>query len=336
MLELALQRVEAGRDLSMDQMAEAVGIIMDGRASEDQVARLLVALHGKGECVEEVAGAAMAMRRHMTPIHTDRPDVIDVVGTGGDATGTFNISTAAAIVTAAAGVPVAKHGSIAATGKTGAADVLAELGVNIDAEVPVVEACLEELGLCFCFAPLLHRAMRHVAPIRKKLGTPTIFNILGPLANPVGTRRQLLGVAGPRLHALMADVLVLLGTHRSLVVHGEDGLDEVTLGGVTHVTEVAEGHQESFDWNPDDFGFSEVALDSIRVDGPRQSTQRIRGVLQGKPGPAADVVMANAAAALWTAGRSQSMRVCVGLAAEAIQTGAAAGLLAKLVEKTNA
>ena len=134
----------------------------------------------------------------------------------------------------------------------------------------------------------------------------------------------------------MADVLVLLGTHRSLVVHGEDGLDEVTLGGATHVTEVAEGHQESFDWNPDDFGFSEVALDSIRVDGPRQSAQRIRGVLQGKPGPAADVVMANAAAALWTAGRSQSMRVCVGLAAEAIQTGAAAGLLAKLVEKTNA
>jgi anthranilate phosphoribosyltransferase len=335
MLTSALQHVEAGHDLSMEEMAEAIGIIMDGRASEDQIARLLVALHGKGECVAEVAGAALAMRRHMTPIRTDRPDVIDVVGTGGDATRTFNISTAAAIVTAAAGVPVAKHGSIAATGKTGAADVLVALGVNIHAEVPVVEACLEELGLCFCFAPLLHRAMRHVVPIRKTLGTPTIFNILGPLANPAGAGRQLLGVAGPGLHALMADVLVLLGTRRSLVVHGEDGLDEVTLGGVTHVTEVVEGRQRSFDWSPEDFEFSKVALDDIRVDGPQQSAERIRSVLQGKPGPATAVVLANAAAALWTAGRDLSIKACVGLAAEAIETGTAADLLAKLVAKTN-
>ena len=336
MLEPALQIVEAGNNLSMEQMTETIGIIMDGRSTEDQVARLLVALHSKGECVEEVAGAAIAMREHMTRIGSSRTDLIDVVGTGGDATGTFNISTAAAIVTAAAGVPVAKHGSIAATSRSGSADVLAEMGVNIHAEVPVVEACLEELGLCFCFAPLLHQAMRHVAPIRKKLGTPTIFNILGPLANPASAPRQLLGVSSPALQELMSEVLVLLGIERALVVHGSDGLDEVTLGGVTHVTEVAEGDRHSFDWNPEDFGLEKVALDDIRVEGPEQSALRIRGVLQAKPGPATNVVIANAAAALWTAGRAQSLGECVNLATEAIQSGAAAELLARLVERTNA
>jgi anthranilate phosphoribosyltransferase len=336
MLDAVLQLVEAGSDLSMDQMAEAIGIIMDGRAEEDQIARLLVALHRKGESVEEVAGAALAMRRHMTPIRSSRSDLIDVVGTGGDASGTFNISTAAAIVTAAAGTPVAKHGSIAATSRSGAADVLAELGVNIRADVPVVEACLEELGLCFCFAPFLHQAMRHVVPIRKKLGTPTIFNILGPLANPAGASRQLLGVANARLHALMADVLVLLGTQRALVVHGSDGLDEVTLGGTTHVIEVMGKAQRRFDWRPDDFGLRTVVLSAIQVSGPGESAETIRAIFRGEPGPAADVVTSNAAAALWTAGRDASIKKCVALAAEAIQSGAAADMLAKLVERTNA
>lgn len=336
MLNTVLQLVEAGRDLSMDQMAAAIGVIMDGRAAEDQIARLLAALHHKGESVEEVAGAALAMRRHMTPIRAGRSDLIDVVGTGGDASGTFNISTAAAIVTAAAGTPVAKHGSIAATSRSGAADVLAELGVNIRADVHVVEACLEELGLCFCFAPFLHQAMRHVAPIRKKLGTPTIFNILGPLANPAGASRQLLGVPNARLHDLMADVLMLLGIERALVVHGSDGQDEVTLGGATHVIEVMGKNQRRFDWHPDDLGLPAVALTAIQASGPEESAERIRAVFRAESGPAADVVTANAAAALWTAGRDSSIKACVNLAQEAIESGAAAEMLAKLVERTNA
>ncbi|MBN1911731.1 MAG: anthranilate phosphoribosyltransferase [Pirellulales bacterium] len=336
MIEPMLELVEAGQDLSVEQMSETIGIIMDGQSTEDQVARLLVSLHSKGESVEEVAGAALALRQKMTPIHTTRTGVIDVVGTGSDASGTFNISTAAALVTAAAGVPVAKHGNRAMTSRSGSADVLAELGVNIEAKVPVVEACLEELGICFCFAPLLHQAMKHVAPIRQKLGTPTIFNILGPLANPAGATRQLLGVARPELQPLMAKALALLGTERALVVHGDDGLDEVTLTGVTHVIEVVEANQRQFDWNPEDFGLQKVDLDGLRVDGPEQSAQRIRTVLQGRPGPATDIVVANAAAAIWTAGLNNSVGQCAVLASEAIQSGAAADLLAKLVEKTNA
>jgi len=337
MIEPSLVLVEAGQGLSMDQMAETIGVIMEGKATEDQIARLLVAVHNKGETVDEVAGAARALRRHMTPIRTSRTGVIDVVGTGGDGLGTFNISTAAALVTAAAGVPVAKHGNRAMTGRCGAADVLAELGVNIEADVPVVEACLDELGICFCFAPLLHRAMKHVGPIRQKLGTPTIFNILGPLANPAGAARQLLGVARPELQELMAGALVLLNTERSVVVHGTDGLDEVTLGGVTRVFEVAEGKRRQLDWNPEDFGLERIeGLDPLRVEDDKQSAQRIRGVLQGRPGPATDIVIANAAAALWTADSTRSIGQCTQLAREAIESKAAADLLARLVERSNA
>jgi anthranilate phosphoribosyltransferase len=336
MIEPTLKLVEAGRDLSMEQMSETMGVIMDGRSSEDQIARLLVALHNKGETVAEVAGAAMALRKHMTPIHTSRTGVIDVVGTGGDGSGTFNISTAAALVTAAAGVPVAKHGNRSITSHSGSADVLAALGVNIEAEVARVEACLEELGICFCFAPLLHRAMKHVEPIRRKLGTPTIFNILGPLANPAAAPMQLLGVARAEMQPLLAGALVLLGTRRALVVHGSDAMDEVTLGGTTHVIEVVGTEMNEFDWTPADFGLEEAELDALRVDGPEQSAQRIRGILQGRPGPATDIVIANAAAALWMAGRADSLGECARQAAEAIQSGAAGELLAQLAERTNA
>ncbi|MBN2022160.1 MAG: anthranilate phosphoribosyltransferase [Pirellulales bacterium] len=336
MIESSLQCVEAGQSLSVEKMAEIIGIIMEGQATEDQVARLLVALHSKGETVEEIAGAAQALRQRMTPIRTHRTGVIDVVGTGGDGSGTFNISTTAALVTAAAGVPVAKHGNRAMTGRCGSADVLAELGVNIEADVPVVEACLDELGICFCFAPLLHKAMKHVAPIRQKLGTPTLFNVLGPLANPAGASLQLVGVSRPELQEVMSDVLVLLGTERAVVVHGADGLDEVTLGDTTHVREVAQGNQRAFDWTPEDFGLERAELDALRVEDAEQSAQRVRGVLQGRAGPATDVVIANAAAALWTAGRDPSVAACAAVAREAIESQAVAELLAKLVERTNA
>ena len=336
MIDAILKLVEEGHNLSMDQMAETIGIIMEGRCGEDQIARLLVALHSKGETVAEVAGAAQALRGHMTPIRTNRSNVIDVVGTGGDSSGTFNISTAAALVTASAGVPVAKHGNRAFTSRSGAADVLAELGVNIEVDVPVVEACLEELGICFCYAPLLHKAMKHVGPIRKKLGTPTIFNFLGPLANPAGAPLQLLGVARPELRPLLALALAMLGTQRALVVHGADGLDEVSLGGATRVTEVHGDKFTEFEWNPEDFGLEIINIEDIKVEGAEQSAQRIRSIFQGRPGPARDIVVANAAAALWVADQADTPLECAKLAAEAIDSGATEDLLYRLAEKTNA
>lgn len=335
MLEPTLAQIESGQNLSVEQMAEAVGVIMEGKSTEDQVARLLVGLQRKGETVDELVGAALAMRQHMTPIRTDRSDVLDVVGTGGDGSSTFNISTAAALVTAAAGVPVAKHGSIAATSRSGSADVLRELGVNIKADVEVVEACLNEIGICFCFAPMLHPAMKHVAPIRQKLGIPTIFNILGPLANPAKAQFQLLGVSKKALLEKMSEALIQLGTHRAIVVYGTDGIDEVTLGGPTEAIEVAGGNRRSFQWNPEDFGLPKVKLAELRVENAKQSAIRIRGILQGRPGPGLHVVIANAAAAIWTAGRDSSIGQCVNMAREAIQSGAANNLLAQLVERTN-
>lgn len=335
MIESTLKRVEAGQDLSMEQMSETIGLIMEGKCSDDQIARLLVALHQKGETVAEIAGAAAAMREQMTPIRTARAEVIDVVGTGGDGSGTFNISTAAALVTAAAGVPVAKHGNRRFTSRSGSADVLATLGVNIEADVPRVEACLDELGICFCFAPLLHKAMKHVAGVRKKIKTPTLFNILGPLANPARAPLELLGVGRPELRPLLAEALGMLGTHRVLVVHGSDGLDEVTLSGTTHVTEAAGGMLRQFEWDPSDFGLLSGSRESMLVDGPDQSAAMIRNILRGRPGPPRDIVVANAAAALWTARRDESLSECARLAADAIDNGAARDLLARLVEYTN-
>ena len=334
MIEVTLSAVEAGRDLSMEQMSQAIGMIMEGDCSEDEIARLLVALHQKGETVAEIAGAAAAMRQHMTPIHTRQRDVLDVVGTGGDRSGTFNISTAAALVVAAAGAPVAKHGNRRVTSPSGAADVLAKLGVDVEADVPVVEACLDELGICFCFAPLLHRAMRHVAPVRKKLGMPTIFNILGPLANPARAPFQLLGVGRPELRPLLSEALALLGVRRVLVVHGSDGLDEVTLGGATYVTEATGQQFREFVWNPSDFGLQPAPRDSLLVDGPDQSAAVIRDILDNRPGPPRDIVVANAAAALWTVGKDESLSACARLADEAIRSGAARDLLARLVQRT--
>ena len=335
MIHSTLKLVEAGRDLSMEQMGEVIGAVMEGECPEDQIARLLVALHRKGETTAEVAGAAAAMRRHMTPIRTRHADVIDVVGTGGDGSGTFNISTAAALVTAAVGVPVAKHGNRRFTSRTGSADVLAVLGVNIEADVTRVEACLDELGVCFCFAPLHHTAMRHVAAVRRKLGTATIFNILGPLANPAGAPFQLLGVGRAELRPLLAEALAMLGTQRTLVVHGADGLDEVTLGDTTHVTEASGNKLRQFDWTPADFGLRPAGLEVMQVEGPEQSAQMISDIMAGRPGPPRDIVVANAAAALWTAGRDPSLGECARLAAEAIDGGAAAELLGRLVELTN-
>ncbi|MEE8452138.1 MAG: anthranilate phosphoribosyltransferase [Thermoguttaceae bacterium] len=334
MIETTLKTVESGDDLSMQRMSEVIGLIMQGRCEEDDIARLLVALHEKGETVAEVAGAAQAMRRHMTPIRTARTGLIDTCGTGGDGSKTFNISTAAALVTAAAGVPVAKHGNRGITSRSGSADALAALGVNVDAGVARVEACLDELGICFCFAPLLHQAMRHVGPVRKKLGHPTIFNMLGPLVNPAGAPFQLLGVGRPQLRPVLAEALSMLGTRRTLVVHGNDGLDEVTLADSTHVTEATGEGLREFEWTPADFGLQQTGLESMLIEGPDDSARIIREVLDGQTGPGRDIVVANAAAALWTVGRDASLEKCAKQAAAAIDDGAARELLARLAERS--
>jgi anthranilate phosphoribosyltransferase len=316
-------------------MATLIDAIMQGALDDVAVQSLLLALREKGETVEEVAGAARAMRNHMTPIRTSRTDVIDTCGTGGDGSATFNISTAAALVTAAAGVPVAKHGNRSVTSRSGSADVLAELGVNIDADVPTVRKCLDEVGICFCFAPQLHPSMRHVAAIRKRLGVPTIFNLLGPLCNPASAPYQLLGVGKPELRPLLSHALSLLGCRRAVVVCGADGLDEVTLSGATHATEVTADGIREYAWQPGDFGVNESELDSLRVDGPQASAAVVRRVLDGDPGPARDIVLINAGAALWTGGRAATLAQATRLAAEAVDSGGAQRVLTELVRTSH-
>lgn len=334
-IEDTLKHVEAGRDLSMQRMCETIDGVMDGHFNDEQIERLLLALRRKGETVAEVAGAATAIRKHATPIRSRRTGVIDTCGTGGDGSKTLNISTAAALVVAAAGVPVAKHGNRGITSRSGSADVLAALGVNIEASVPCVETCLDELGICFCYAPLLHGAMKRVAAVRRKLGVPTIFNILGPLANPAQASYQLIGVGRPSLRPLLAEALAMLETRRAAVVHGEDGLDEVSLGGTTHVTLVSEGRITECSWSPEDFGLPTRNREDLIVDGPEQSAAAIRAVFGGQKGPARDVIVANAAAALWVAGRGPALSACVGQAVDAIDGGGSARLLARLVEYSN-
>ena len=324
--------VSSGEDLSREQMTSAMEAVMSGVCDEQQIADLLTGLQTKGEAVAEVAGAATVMRQHMTPIRSRHDRLLDTCGTGGGGSQTFNISTTAALVTAAAGVPVAKHGNRGITSRSGSADVLSALGVNIEASIEQVEHCLDELGICFCFAPRMHPAMRHVAAVRKKLGIRTIFNILGPLANPAGATHQLLGAGLPELRPLLASAIAMLGTERALVVSGEDGLGEVTLGGTTHVTQVDRGGQTEKEWAPEDFGIRRGPVDPLRVDGPETSAGVVRAVLAGQPGPARDIVLLNAAAGLLAAGSCDDPIAAAQQAAEAIDRGDAEKLLERLVQ----
>lgn len=329
-IDSLLGRVAGGDSLSMEEMSAAIDSIMQGGWSEAQIGLLLTGLAAKGETVAEIAGAAAAMRRHMTRIHVDRTPLVDTCGTGGSGSRKFNISTAAAIATAACGVAVAKHGNRSITSKSGSADVLAELGVNIQASVPQVERCLAELGIGFCFAQLHHPAMKHVMPVRKKLGVPTIFNVLGPLCNPAGAPFQVLGVGRAELRPKLAGALALLGTERAFVLWGSDGLDEITLGGPTQVTEVVAGRLIEHTWNPADFGVQPAAMSTLTIDNPAESAAFIRGVLEAQLGPPRDIVLANTAAALVVCGRVATLLEGVLLAAEAIDGGHAMKVLQQL------
>jgi anthranilate phosphoribosyltransferase len=311
MLASLTELIESGQSLGIDETRSAVDMIMRGGCSVTEVKRFLSALHHKGETADELVGAAMSLRDQMNVINSDRTDLVDTCGTGGGGTGIFNVSTAAAIVAAAAGVAVAKHGNRKVTGKSGSADVLVELGVNIDASKEAVERCLDELGICFCFAPLFHPSVRNVMQVRNELPHPTIFNLLGPLCNPARTQYQLLGAGRGETQRLLAEALAKLGTKRSFVVHGDDGLGEITNATSTTVLEINDGQIDTISWSPEDFGKSRSLRSEIEVNSPAQSAMKIRSVLDGKTGPEHDIVVINAAAAIKVVQKEKSFVECV-------------------------
>lgn len=335
MLEDFIQIAQNGQDLSPDQMQQAIVWMLAGRAEDSEIGRLLLALRAKGESVSEMLGAARGMRMMMTPIRTKHQELLDTCGTGGDGSGTFNISTATAIVTAACGMPTAKHGNRKITSATGSADVLAVLGVGVEADRTCVERCLDEIGLCFCFAPLLHPAMKHVGQVRRQLGVPTLFNYLGPLCNPAGASFQVLGTGREDLQAKLAATLVQLPIQAAIVVRGADGMDEVSLSTETSVLHIQYGMTTQIYWDHRTFGLPKIRNEDLLVDGPEQSGKTIKSILQGQPGPSRDIVVANAAAGLWVSNRTHSLLEASRLAQEAIDSGKAMQILDRLVRLTH-
>lgn len=334
-IEAALVELAAGRSLSASTLSDVMDEVFSDQASDAQIRQLLVLLHEKGEGVEELAGAAMALRRRMTIVRCGRAAVIDTCGTGGGGLGLFNISTAAAIVAVAAGAVVAKHGNRAVTSRSGSADVLAALGVDVAAPLEVVEQCLNEIGLCFCFAQLMHPSVKRVAEIRRQLPFPTIFNLTGPLCNPAQAQYQLIGAGRGSTQSLLANALARLGTVRSIVVHGSDGLGEVTVSGATRGQLVGPEGVIDLTWTPQEFGLDASELAELRVRSPAESAAHIRAVLRGERGVARDIVVANAAAALWIAGHQNTLSAAVRECQQAIDDGRAANVLARLVRITN-
>jgi anthranilate phosphoribosyltransferase len=329
-----IAQVADGASLSRDQAEEAFEIIMSGEATPSQIGAFLMALRVRGETVDEITGAALVMRAKALAVKAPE-GAIDTCGTGGDASGTYNISTGAALVVAAAGVPVAKHGNRALSSLSGSADVLAALGVNIDAEIDLVEEALREANIGFLMAPRHHSAMRHVGPTRVELGTRTIFNLLGPLSNPAGTKRQLIGVFHRQWTAPMAEVLGRLGTERAWVVHGSDGLDEITTTGATYVSEIKDGAVSSFEVTPEDAGLSRADPADLKGGDAETNARAITEMLDGQSGPYRDIVLLNAGAALVVADKAGNLKEGAGLAAEAIASGKAKETLAQLVAISN-
>jgi len=324
----------AGKSLTSEEAEAAFDIMMSGNATPSQMGGFLMALRVRGETVDEITGAVRAMRAKMTRIEAPA-GAIDTCGTGGDAAGTWNISTGAAIVVAACGVPVAKHGNRGLSSKSGAADVLAVLGVNIDADMALVKQALWDANICFMMAPRHHSAMRHVGPTRVELGTRTIFNLMGPLSNPAGAGRQLTGVFDRRWVAPMAEVLGKLGTERAWVVHGSDGIDELTTTGPSAVAEWKDGKVTAFEVTPEEAGLPRATAAALKGGDPATNALAVNALLDGHPGAYRDIVLYNSAAALLVAGKAASLRAGVQMAADAIASGKARATLEKLVAITN-
>lgn len=330
----ALTKLLAKQDLTRDEMTAAMEAIMTGGATPAQIAAFLTALRLKGETVTELGAAAGCMRKHALFIHAGAQSVVDTCGTGGDGANTFNISTAAALVTAGAGICVAKHGNRAVSSKCGSADVLAALGVNIEAEAAVVEQCIQEHGIGFLFAPKMHPAMKYAGPIRRELGFRTIFNMLGPLTNPAGATGQVLGVFAPTLTEMFAGALRDLGTRRAFIVHGSDGLDEITVTGPTRVSELRHGVVRTYELSAELLLGTTYDTKDLAGGTPQENAAILRDVLAGKPGAARDITVLNAAAAMVAGEKAETIEDGLRLARQSIDSGAARQKLEHLIEAT--
>lgn len=325
-----LARLTRREDLTRDEVAALFGRIMDGAVAEPMIAALLAALATKGETAEELAGAATAMRARVRRVPHSSPQTVDTCGTGGDGRGTFNVSTAAALVAAAGGAPIAKHGNRAVSSRSGSADLLAALGVAIEVEPEAAARQLDAIGIAFLFAPLHHPAMRAVVPVRRALGVRTIFNLLGPLTNPAGTRRQLLGVYAEDRVEPVARVLAALGCDHALVVHGRDGLDEITTTTTTLAAEVRGEAVTLRELAPEDLGVPRARLEDLQGGDATENAARLERIFAGEAGPLSDIVAANAGAALYVAGKTKTLYEGTETAAESIRSGAAARKLVEL------
>ena len=335
MIQEAIRDLIAGTDLGRAKMRAVMEQIMSGQATDAQIGAFLVALRIKGETVDEIAGGAEVMREKATPIVTVRPDLIDTCGTGGDDSGTFNISTTVAFVACGAGLAVAKHGTRSISSQCGSSDVLTALGVNVEAAPEKVGECIDEVGIGFLFAIALHGAMKHAIGPRRELATRTVFNILGPLTNPAGAKRQLLGVFDGALTEALAGVLRELGSDQALVVHGSDGLDEITLTGPTQVSELRDGQVSTRQIHPGDFGLQTVSAEALKGGDADHNARILRGVLDGEEGPQRDVVLLNAAAAIVVGGLAEDITAGLEVARASIDSGKARQALDGLVEVSN-
>ena len=323
----------SGKELSEEEMMGAMTEIMDGKVGDTQLAAFLTALQFKNVTVSEIVGAARVMRDKAEKVNAK--DSVDTCGTGGDGADTFNISTTVAFVVAGAGVRVAKHGNRAVSSKSGSADVLKYLGVNIDASLPTVERCIEEVGIGFLFAPLMHKAMKHAAAVRKELGFRTIFNLLGPLTNPANAHAQVLGVFDSKWVTPLAEVLRELGSRHALVVHGFDGLDEITLTGETQIAELKNGKVNNFSFDPKEFGYSLCSVADLKGAEPETNAEIMREILNGSSGPKTDIVVLNAAAAIYVGGKADSIEKGILVAKNSIESGAALKKLEELCRVSN-
>ena len=332
-LELANEAVAEGQDLTQDQAAAALAVIMAGEASDEQISALLLGLREKGETVDELAGLAQTMRSLATPVKPQRTDLLDTCGTGGGRR-TFNISTTAALIAAAAGCAVAKHGNRTATGLSGSADVLEALGAALDLKPQDEADLIDEVGFGFIFAPAHHAATRYVVPVRKALGVPTIFNLLGPLTNPAGARRQLIGVPQPGSIDLVAGALSRLGTEHALVVSSEDGLDEISTSGSTQVAELVGGEIRRYTLTAEQFGIEPASEADLSGGGPEQNAEIIRQIFAGESGPRREIAALNAGAAIYVAGRAESIADGLELARRTIDCGAAESTLEHFLRRS--
>ncbi len=335
MLKNAIAKLVQGQDLTFEEAYFAMNQIMSGEAEPAQIGGFLIGLRMKGETVHEIAGSAKAMIEKATKIDFNDENLIDTCGTGGDGVGTFNVSTVSAIIASSAGAKVAKHGNKAVSSKCGSADVLKELGVNIELTPEQAKICLEEIGIVFIFAPLYHTAMKYAAPVRQSLGVRTIFNLLGPLTNPANVKRQILGVFSENLTGKIASVLKELGSKHALVVHGAGGIDEISISGHTKISELKNGEIKTYEIHPEDFGLKKWDINFVLGGDAKFNAEIIKRILDGEEGPQRDIALLNAGSAIYVSGVANSISEGIEMAKEAIDSGRAKKKLEELITLTN-